>query len=164
MIDKPLVETGLKPETPAPGEGKRGEAGHLGYLLRQAAAAQRLRMERALADLPVTAPQFALLTMLDAYPGSSNAELARLTLLTPQTISPMVTSLERSGLLARTPHAVHGRIQQLSLSPAGAELLAQAKARVALLELALAAPLDETELRLVKRWLASLASGMEDEA
>jgi DNA-binding MarR family transcriptional regulator len=164
MIDKPLVETELKPETPAPGEGKRGEAGHLGYLLRQAAAAQRLRMERALADLPVTAPQFALLTMLDAYPGSSNAELARLTLLTPQTISPMVTSLERSGLLARTPHAVHGRIQQLSLSPAGAELLAQAKARVALLEQALAAPLDETELRLVKRWLASLASGMEDEA
>lgn len=162
MIDKPLVETGLKPETPAPGEGKRGEAGHLGYLLRQAAAAQRLRMERALADLPVTAPQFALLTMLDAYPGSSNAELARLTLLTPQTISPMVTSLERSGLLARTPHAVHGRIQQLSLSPAGAELLAQAKARVALLEQALAAPLDETELQLVKRWLASLASGMED--
>lgn len=164
MIDKPLVETGLKPKTPTPGEGKRGEAGHLGYLLRQAAAAQRLRMERALADLPVTAPQFALLTMLDAYPGSSNAELARLTLLTPQTISPMVTSLERSGLLARTPHAVHGRIQQLSLSPAGAELLAQAKARVALLEQALAAPLDETELRLVKRWLASLASGMEDEA
>lgn len=164
MIDKPPVDTGLKPETPAPGEGKRGEAGHLGYLLRQAAAAQRLRMERALADLPVTAPQFALLTMLDAYPGSSNAELARLTLLTPQTISPMVTSLERSGLLARTPHAVHGRIQQLSLSPVGAELLAQAKARVTLLEQALAAPLDETELRLVKRWLASLASGMEDEA
>ena len=164
MIDKPLVETGLKPETPTPGEGKRGEAGHLGYLLRQAAAAQRLRMERALADLPVTAPQFALLTMLDAYPGSSNAELARLTLLTPQTISPMVTSLERSGLLARTPHAVHGRIQQLSLSPVGAELLAQAKARVALLEQALAAPLAEDELRLVKRWLASLASGMEDEA
>ena len=32
------------------------------------------------------------------------------------------------------------------------------------LEQALAAPLDETELRLVKRWLASLASGMEDEA
>ncbi|MGL6317983.1 MarR family transcriptional regulator [Aeromonas hydrophila] len=44
--------------------------------------------------MAITAPQFALLTMLDAYPGSSNAELARLTLLTPQTVSPMVTSLE----------------------------------------------------------------------
>ena len=82
MINKPLEYRAAHP-LPAPGEGKRGEAGHLGYLLRQAAA-QRLRMERALADLPITAPQFALLTMLDAYPGSSNAELARLTLLTPR--------------------------------------------------------------------------------
>lgn len=78
------MSTELPIPLPAPGEGKRGEAGHLGYLLRQAAAAQRLRMEQALADLPITAPQFALLTMLDAYPGSSNAELARLTLLTPR--------------------------------------------------------------------------------
>ncbi|MGL6468642.1 hypothetical protein ACSZNP_15270 [Aeromonas hydrophila] len=83
MINKPLLSTELPSPCP-PRRGKRGEAGHLGYLLRQAAAAQRLRMERALADLPITAPQFALLTMLDAYPGSSNAELARLTLLTPR--------------------------------------------------------------------------------
>ncbi|MGL6464963.1 MarR family winged helix-turn-helix transcriptional regulator [Aeromonas hydrophila] len=164
MINKPPLSTELPIPLPAPGEGKRGEAGHLGYLLRQAAAAQRLRMERVLADLPITAPQFALLTMLDAYPGSSNAELARLTLLTPQTVSPMVTSLERSGLLARTPHLQHGRIQQLSLSPAGATLLAEAKARVARLEQELAAPLAEEELLLVKRWLANLASGMEGEA
>ncbi|MGL6468641.1 hypothetical protein ACSZNP_15265 [Aeromonas hydrophila] len=76
----------------------------------------------------------------------------------------MVTSLERSGLLARTPHLQHGRIQQLSLSPAGAALLAEAKARVARLEQELAAPLAEEELLLVKRWLANLASGMEGEA
>ncbi len=44
---------------PRIGEGKRGEAGHLGYLLRQASAAHRLKMERALADLAVTPPQFA---------------------------------------------------------------------------------------------------------
>ena len=34
---------------PAPGEGKRGEQGYLGYLLRQAHAAVRLTMERTLA-------------------------------------------------------------------------------------------------------------------
>ncbi|MGL6602901.1 hypothetical protein ACSZN2_15115 [Aeromonas hydrophila] len=56
MINKPPLSTELPIPLPAPGEGKRGEAGHLGYLLRQAAAAQRLRMERALADLPITAP------------------------------------------------------------------------------------------------------------
>lgn len=56
---------------PAPGEGKRGEQGYLGYLLRQAHAAVRLTMERTLADLGVTSPQFAVLTMLNAYPGLS---------------------------------------------------------------------------------------------
>ncbi|MEW7865799.1 MarR family winged helix-turn-helix transcriptional regulator [Aeromonas diversa] len=153
MINKP-------PSIPLPGEGKRGEQGHLGYLLRQAAAAQRQRMERTLADLPITAPQFALLTMLDAYPGCSNADLARLTLLTPQTVSPMVTALERAGLLTRTPHSQHGRIRHLVLSPAGLALLAEAKARVARLEQEMAASLDGAELQLIKRWLASLASGM----
>ena len=70
----------LMPGIPAPGEGKRGEMGYLGYLLRQAAAAYRLKMERALADLDVTPPQFAVLTMLAAYPGHSNADLARVSL------------------------------------------------------------------------------------
>jgi hypothetical protein len=55
---------------PAPGSGKRGEDGHIAYLLRQAQAATRLTLERALADLGVTPPQFAVLTMLNAYPGT----------------------------------------------------------------------------------------------
>ena len=54
---------------PLPGEGKRGEAGYLGYLLRQAQGAARLSLERALAELDVTPPQFLVLTMLKAYPG-----------------------------------------------------------------------------------------------
>ena len=55
---------------PAPGQGKRGERGYLAYLLRQAQAATRLTMERALASLGVTTPQFVVLTMLRAYPSS----------------------------------------------------------------------------------------------
>src|SRR5690349_17914120 len=41
---------------PPPGEGKRGEQGYFGYLLRQAHAAARLTMERALARLGITTP------------------------------------------------------------------------------------------------------------
>lgn len=62
-----------RPLIPQVGEGKRGENGYLGYLLRQAAGAYRHRMERVLADLRVTPPQFSVLTMLAAYPGISNA-------------------------------------------------------------------------------------------
>jgi len=42
---------------PPPGQGKRGEQGYLAYLLRQAQAATRLAMERALADLGATPPR-----------------------------------------------------------------------------------------------------------
>lgn len=65
---------------PQTGEGKRGENGRIGYLLRQAAGANRLRMDRALVDLQATSPQVSVLTMIAAHPGVSNADLARLTL------------------------------------------------------------------------------------
>lgn len=72
----------LAPAVPDAGEGKRGPEGHLGYLVRQAHAAVRGAMEKALADLDVTPPQFAVLTMVVNYPGVSGADLARLTFLT----------------------------------------------------------------------------------
>src|SRR6185437_4941872 len=75
---------------PPPGQGKRGEQGYLAYLLRQAQAAARLAMERALAELGVTPPQFVVLTMLRAYPGLSGADLARVALLTPQTVGVII--------------------------------------------------------------------------
>ena len=49
MSKKPLTS----PTIPAIGEGKRGEQGHIGYLLRQASAAHRIRMEQALRDTGV---------------------------------------------------------------------------------------------------------------
>ncbi len=142
---------------PKPGEGKRGEEGHLGYLLRQAGAATRGRMENALSDLGVTPPQFAALTMVGAYPGLSSADLARLSLLTPPTVTVIVGNLKRSGALVSRPHAVHGRIQQLEITEAGKKLLARCKSRVDAVELQLAAGLTEEEERTIRQWLTRLA-------
>jgi DNA-binding MarR family transcriptional regulator len=142
---------------PAPGEGKRGQEGHLGYLLRQASVAFRTRMERALADLGVTQPQFSILTMVAAYPGLSNADLARLSLLTPQTVSVIVANLKRSGALETKPHAVHGRIRHLGLTREGAELLARCKARVQTLEEVITTGLAAEEELTIRRWLARIA-------
>lgn len=146
------------PSIPAPGEGKRGEEGYLGYLLRQAAGAHRLRMDRALGDLGVTQPQFATLTMLAAYPGLSNADLARLALLTPQTLSVIVANLERAGSLVRKPHAVHGRIQHIDLSDSGRALLRACRERVNRLEGELTSGLSAEDERLVRRWLVGVAT------
>ncbi|WP_322046687.1 MarR family transcriptional regulator [Paraburkholderia sp. J67] len=142
---------------PAPGEGKRGESGYIGYLLRQAGAAQRLRMERALDDLGVTPPQFVVLTMLVAYPGVSGADLARLAALTPQTVSVIVANLTRNALIERRPHPVHGRIQQIEVTQAGQSLLKQCRARVRKLEAQMLEGFDADEEQVIRRWLVALA-------
>lgn len=142
---------------PRPGEGKRGEAGYLGYLLRQAAAAYRLEMERALSDLKATPPQFAVLTMIAAYPGASNADIARLALQTPQTVSVIVANLARAGAVARRPHAVHGRIQHLELTAAGKALLARCRTRAHAIERQLLADLSPQDERAIRRWLVAVA-------
>ncbi|MHB2008827.1 MAG: MarR family winged helix-turn-helix transcriptional regulator [Acidobacteriaceae bacterium] len=142
---------------PNVGEGKRGEQGHIGYLLRQANAAHRLRMERALKDLGVTLPQFSVLTMLAAYPGASGADLARLSLLTPQTMSVIVANLERSGAVLRRPHAVHGRIQHIEVTKTGLQLLGRCRARVKAVEEKLLAHVPPTDEQVIRRWLVKVA-------
>lgn len=142
---------------PAIGEGKRGMEGHLGYLLRQAQATQRQMMEQALADLGVTAPQFVALTLIDAYGGISGADLARLAYLTPQTVSLIVSNLERMGAIARRAHEVHGRIQQLDLTVTGGALLGKCKRRVNALEERLLAGLSARDERIIRDWLVRVA-------
>ncbi|MFC3110569.1 MarR family winged helix-turn-helix transcriptional regulator [Undibacterium arcticum] len=152
-----MDETRSKAAVPAVGEGKRGEQGHIGYLLRQAGAAHRLRMERALSDLAVTLPQFSVLTMLAAYPGASGADLARLSLLTPQTMSVIVSNLERNGAVSRRAHAIHGRIQQIEVTEAGRQLLAKCRARVKSVEKDLLAGISQSDEQIIRRWLVTVA-------
>jgi DNA-binding MarR family transcriptional regulator len=142
---------------PELGEGKRGKEGYLGYLLRQAGVAHRGRMERALAALDVTPPQFVVLTMVANYPGLSNADLARLSLLTPQTMSVIVGNLLRTGALARRPHAVHGRIQHLEVTEAGKSLLARCREPVRTIETQLVAGLSPQEEQTIRKWLVAIA-------
>jgi DNA-binding MarR family transcriptional regulator len=145
---------------PPPGQGKRGETGYLAYLLRQAQAAARLTLERALADLEVTPPQFVVLTMLRAYPGLSGADLARVALLTPQTVGVIIRNLERDGAIQKTPHPVHGRVLQWTLTRRGETLLNQCRRPVRALERRLAAGLPAKAQVTVRRWLSRIAADL----
>jgi DNA-binding MarR family transcriptional regulator len=147
----------VNPSLPAIGEGKRGEQGYMGYLLRQAAAAHRLRMERILAEQSVTLPQFLVLTMLAAYPGASSADLARLSLLTPQTLSVIIANLLKSNAITRQPHPVHGRIQMLNITPSGQSLLTRCRERVRPYEAALTDGFSDEEEKIIRRWLVAVA-------
>ncbi|MGH6715659.1 MAG: MarR family winged helix-turn-helix transcriptional regulator [Bradyrhizobium sp.] len=148
---------------PAPGEGKRGESDYLGYLLRQAQAAARLTFERALADLGLTLPQFVVLTMLKAYPGLSGADLARIALLTPQTVGVIIRNLQRDGSIRKAPHPVHGRVLQWTLTRRGQNLLLRSRRRALALERWLAANLSATGQATVRRWLSKIAMDLQQD-
>jgi DNA-binding MarR family transcriptional regulator len=160
-IENPAL-AGVRP--PPPGQGKRGEKGYLAYLLRQAQAATRLTLERALADLGVTPPQFAVLTMLRAYPGLSGADLARVALLTPQTVGVIIRNLERGGAIRKTPHPVHGRVLQWTLTRRGGTLLDKCRRRAVALERRLVAGLGAKSQVTIRRWLSKIAADLQQES
>jgi len=158
---KPPAENPVRAiHPPPPGEGKRGEQGYLAYLLRQAQAATRLSMERALADLGVTPPQFVVLTMLKAYPGLSGADLARVAMLTPQTVGVIIRNLERDDAIKKTPHPVHGRVLQWTVTRRGAALLDRCKRHAQVIEQRLTAGLSARDQTMIRRWLARIAADL----
>src|SRR5215472_10667101 len=159
--DNPLpVPAMIRP--PPPGQGKRGEDGYLGYLLRQAQAAARLTLERALDEFGVTVPQFVVLTMLKAYPRLSGADLARVALLTPQTVGVIIRNLERDGAIRKAPHPVHGRVLQWTLTRRGLALLEKCRKHAMALERRLAAGLSPQAQATVRRWLAKIATDLQE--
>jgi DNA-binding MarR family transcriptional regulator len=143
---------------PRAGEGKRGEKGHIAYLLRQAQAATRLALDARLAAANLTTPQFLVLNLLDAYPGASGAELARVAQATPQTLNLIVRRLEREGLIARSEHETHGRMLRMQLTPAGRSRLRQCKRLAEEVERKLLELIDPGTEPKLRRWLSEVAA------
>lgn len=148
---------------PRVGEGKRGVDGHIGYLLRQATKAVRAAHDAALQKEGLTVPQFLVLNFLDAYPGISGADLARIAHLTPQTINLIVRKLERDGLVARNEHETHGRVLRVTLTSVGAARLKRCKRLSDVIERQVLGLLDPKTERDVRRWLTDVASMLSQE-
>jgi DNA-binding MarR family transcriptional regulator len=109
------------------------DASDLGYLIKRVQQAFRSAIDVRLADLGLTMAQYATLYNLRRHPGASNAELARLSFVTPQTMVRIVVGLEERGLLRRVASPDHARIFQAHLSDEGNGVLGQAQRRVGLI-------------------------------
>ena len=125
---------------PMPPTGKR-----LGYVLKRAQHALRIRMDEILLPLALTTPQYSVLSAVELVPGISNAALARAAFVTAQTMQGIVANLERMGLLQRTADPGHGRIRRGELTKHGHEVLARAHQWVAAVESRMLSGLSEKE-------------------
>jgi DNA-binding MarR family transcriptional regulator len=145
------------PYLPHVGEAKRGPEGYLTYLLRQANASVRLALDRALSKERMTYPQQSALTMIRAYEAVSAADLARLTMLTPQTVNGIVRALEIRGAIRKEPDRVHGRILRLIITEEGRALNKRCRALTAPIEAALNSEMDASHRDAVRQWLVAVA-------
>jgi DNA-binding MarR family transcriptional regulator len=99
--------------------------------------------------------------MLKAHPGLSGADLARMALLTPQTVGVISRNLERDGAIRKTPHPVHGRVLQWTLTRRGGTLLEKCRRHVKALERRLMAGLSAKAQAMVRRWLSKIAADLQ---
>jgi DNA-binding MarR family transcriptional regulator len=99
----------------------------LGYRLKRAAAALRGAMDRALREYGLTVPQYACLELLDQQPGLSNAELARGTFVTRQSMNVVLRGLQEGGLIRRPATTDHGRALPAHLTEEGHRRLTSAR-------------------------------------
>jgi DNA-binding MarR family transcriptional regulator len=101
--------------------------------------------------------------MLKAYPGLSGADLARVALLTPQTVGVIIRNLERDRAIRKDPHPVHGRVLQWTLTRRGGAQLDKCRRRVNALERRLLAGLGAKAQATVRRWLSDIAADLQQE-
>jgi DNA-binding MarR family transcriptional regulator len=100
--------------------------------------------------------------MLNAYPGLSGADVARVALLTPQTVGVIIGNLERDGSIKKTPHPVHGRVLQWTLTRRGSTLLGKCRHRVNAIERRLVAGLGTKAELTIRRWLSKIAADLHE--
>jgi DNA-binding MarR family transcriptional regulator len=87
--------------------------------LRVAIGAFKRRIQEARAEGELSIPQVTALSRLDRLGAMTTAELARREQISPQAMGATIASLEKLGLVARSPDAADGRLSILALTPEG---------------------------------------------
>lgn len=132
------------------------------YLVGRADRGLRALLEEALGDLHLAIPEYTAMSVLERRPGLSNAQLARRSLIAPQSMIHVIARLEERGLVARETDPSHARILRTRLTPNGEEHLAQAHARVGKVEDDLLVDLSASERELVRKVLGGVVARMRD--
>lgn len=132
------------------------------------------RLERALslaiggrvAPHGVTIGEYVVLSLLSRQTGLSNAQLARRSLVRPQSMMEVINALERKRLIEREPDANHRRILRARITRRGGSVLAACERDVGGLEDEMLADLDEAQRDQLRGALTAcvrrLGAGLED--
>src|SRR3954462_10937964 len=110
---------------PVEGPEHIGPHARISYVIARLARAIRREIAEMVAPHGLTATQYTALSVLRMGKGLSNAQLARRSYVTPQSMIEMLGTLESKGLVQRRPAPDHGRILRTELTAKGRRLLAR---------------------------------------
>ena len=105
--------------------------------------------------------QYLVLNELRDGEARSSAELSRRCGVSPQALTGLVGALEATGAVGRTPCAHHGRVIEVSLTPAGVEVLGRADGLVDQVEGVLLSGLTPAQQRQLPRMLDLCLTALE---
>src|SRR4029079_19521241 len=109
-------------------------ASRLGDTIRRAEQAVTTEKTNALRELELTLPQYTVLLALSYTQGASGAQLARICLVTPQTMTTVLSNLEAKGLIQRVPSSVPQKVLVTTLTRPGRLVLKKADAKIRVIE------------------------------
>ncbi|MCU4347726.1 MarR family transcriptional regulator [Acinetobacter lactucae] len=133
------------------------EQGYLGLMLRKANNAYRNKVEKTLKKKGVTGSQFSILSAISSFPMSSNAEIARIAHLTPQTVNLMVNKLHKENALKKSKHSQNKLVQLLEITDHGERLLQESNELILnSLDKKLDFEFTKEELAIVRKWLCKV--------
>lgn len=123
------------------------------YVIGRLDRALRRQLDEGVGTHGLTALQYTTLSVLRSRSGLSNAQLARRSFMTPQSMSEVLARLEQKGLIRRGPNPDHGRILRVELTAAGQEALAACDRVVDGIEEAMLEQLTPEERETFGAWL-----------
>ena len=133
-------------------------------LLRQIQGATRRATEEALRDSDLTAAQANVLAELAYGHPRSNAELARLHSVTPQSMVEILASLERNGLISRSAKPNRGRAMPAELTKEGHSQLLSVHLAMRHVEQRLLTALSAADTSQLRKLLEACLIGIEQES
>lgn len=126
------------------------------YLLKRAELAVRGCVEMALAEVALTPSQFFVMVLVKTGEATSSAELARAMGMLPQSMTDILSPLEKRGAIARKPDPANNRILRAELTADGERLFVTTTEIAERLERELLAGFEPRELENLNRKLTEL--------
>jgi DNA-binding MarR family transcriptional regulator len=152
-------------ELPHRSEGNGAHA-RVSYVIARLDRAIRREITDMVSPHGLTATQYTALSVLRMGKGLSNAQLARRSYVTPQSMIEMLGTLEAKGLIMRSPAPDHGRILRTELTAKGRRLLSRCDAAIDRLETEMTRELSPEQLDEFEHMLRScvhmLHAGLPD--